>query len=550
MLKQLTIQSLIDEINKRVEDKILEQSNANLLIKLIKNADSLDEAVSIATLGTVYKKTGFHFTPKLEKTGNTIHYFKKNEELSFHTDDTKPVNKLIIGDNYVALQNLLIQYKNQIDVIYIDPPYGKDSMGEFAKTNYDNAITRDNLLSMLYPRLQLAKQLLADNGVIFCSIDDKNQAYVKCLFDDVFGEQNYVDCLHWKKKKQPSFLAKHTAKVMEYVLVYAKKWENLEKLSIEPISDATKKIINLTNQDAIRHFKAGVRVKCGLSGIIPKGVYKIKTMEVEYLNDIIFENGETQNEVDVKAKFSVSQEKIDKYIHDHLLFITVNKGLRRDVSESERTKAKSITDLLLDWGDNQDSEKELHDIFIDKVFDYAKPTKLITNLIKSTMKEESIVLDFFAGSGTTGHSVLELNKLNNDNQVFILCQMNENLDDALTTATDNAQKEIIQNQINLCNKIRRPHELSEIMVERMRRVMLGKSLNGNSNFPWIEDNEPYGGNLDVYEIADVANFESADVKTPFDVIDETLYGKEKFSTIKEKIDWVCQNFDNTQKNLE
>ena len=550
MLKQLTIQSLIDEINKRVEDKILEQSNANLLIKLIKNADSLDEAVSIATLGTVYKKTGFHFTPKLEKTGNTIHYFKKNEELSFHTDDTKPVNKLIIGDNYVALQNLLIQYKNQIDVIYIDPPYGKDSMGEFAKTNYDNAITRDNLLSMLYPRLQLAKQLLTDDGVIFCSIDDKNQAYVKCLFDDVFGEQNYVDCLHWKKKKQPSFLAKHTAKVMEYVLVYAKKWENLEKLSIEPISDATKKIINLTNQDAIRHFKAGVRVKCGLSGIIPKGVYKIKTMEVEYLNDIIFENGETQNEVDVRAKFSVSQEKIDKYIHDHLLFITVNKGLRRDVSESERTKAKSITDLLLDWGDNQDSEKELHDIFIDKVFDYAKPTKLITNLIKSTMKEESIVLDFFAGSGTTGHSVLELNKLNNDNQVFILCQMNENLDDALTTATDNAQKEIIQNQINLCNKIRRPHELSEIMIERMRRVMLGRSLNGNSNFPWIEDNEPYGGNLDVYEIADVANFESADGKTAFDVIDETLYGKEKFSTVKEKIDWVCQNFDNTQKNLE
>lgn len=550
MLKQPTIQSLIDEINKRVEDKILEQSNANLLIKLIKNADSLDEAVSIATLGTVYKKTGFHFTPKLEKTGNTIHYFKKNEELSFHTDDTKPVNKLIIGDNYAALQNLLIQYKNQIDVIYIDPPYGKDSMGEFAKTNYDNAITRDNLLSMLYPRLQLAKQLLTDDGVIFCSIDDKNQAYVKCLFDDVFGEQNYVDCLHWKKKKQPSFLAKHTAKVMEYVLVYAKKWENLEKLSIEPISDATKKIINLTNQDAIRHFKAGVRVKCGLSGIIPKGVYKIKTMEVEYLNDIIFENGETQNEVDVKAKFSVSQEKIDKYIHDHLLFITVNKGLRRDVSESERTKAKSITDLLLDWGDNQDSEKELHDIFIDKVFDYAKPTKLITNLIKSTMKEESIVLDFFAGSGTTGHSVLDLNKLNNDNQVFILCQMNENLDDALTTATDNAQTEIIQNQINLCNKIRRPHELSEIMVERMRRVMLGKSLNGNSNFPWIEDNEPYGGNLDVYEIADVANFESADGKTPFDVIDETLYGKEKFSTIKEKIDWVCQNFEKAQKKLE
>src|SRR5574344_2051843 len=117
------IQSLIDDIKKRVSDKILEQSNADLLIKLIKNADSLDEAINIASLGTTYKKTGLHFDKRLEKMSDTINYFKKNEDLSFHTDDTKPTNKLIIGDNYQALQNLLIQYKNKINVIYIDPPY-------------------------------------------------------------------------------------------------------------------------------------------------------------------------------------------------------------------------------------------------------------------------------------------------------------------------------------------------------------------------------------------------------------------------------------------
>ncbi len=77
-------------------------------------------------------------------------------------------------------------------MIYIDPPYGKDDLGEFAKTNYENAITRDNLLSMLKPRLQIAKMLLKDDGVIFCSIDDRNQAYVKCLFDDIFGERNFI----------------------------------------------------------------------------------------------------------------------------------------------------------------------------------------------------------------------------------------------------------------------------------------------------------------------------------------------------------------------
>lgn len=98
MSDKTVVQSLIDEINKRVQDKILEKSNADLLIKLISKADSLDEAISIATLGTVYKKTGFHFTPKLEKSdGDTIHYFKKNEGLSFHTDDTKPVNNMNIS---------------------------------------------------------------------------------------------------------------------------------------------------------------------------------------------------------------------------------------------------------------------------------------------------------------------------------------------------------------------------------------------------------------------------------------------------------------------
>ena len=172
-------EDLIAELERRVEDKIMEPTNAALLKKLISNAEDDDEAMSIAELGTTYKRTGLHFDKRLEKMTSDIRYFKKNGALSFHTDDSKPTHKLIIGDNYEALQNLLIQYKNSIDVIYIDPPYAKDSMGEFAKTNYENAITRDNLLSMLYPRMMLAKQLLSDNGVIFCSIDDKNQAYAK-----------------------------------------------------------------------------------------------------------------------------------------------------------------------------------------------------------------------------------------------------------------------------------------------------------------------------------------------------------------------------------
>ncbi|WP_307983821.1 DNA methyltransferase [uncultured Helicobacter sp.] len=112
--------------------------------------------------------------------------------MSFENDKNAITHKLIIGDNYPALLNLLITYREKIKMIYIDPPYGKDDLGEFAKTNYENAITRDNLLSMLKPRLQIAKMLLKDDGVLFCSIDDRNQAYVKCLFDDIFGERNFI----------------------------------------------------------------------------------------------------------------------------------------------------------------------------------------------------------------------------------------------------------------------------------------------------------------------------------------------------------------------
>ena len=107
---------------------------------------------------------------------------------------------------------------------------------------------------------------------------------------------------------------------MEYVLVYAKNSDMLGKLAIETLSDATKKVVNLTNSESVRHFEKGVRVKCGNSGVISKGIYKIKTMQIEYLNDVHYERGRTVNPVDVKALFSVSQEKIDNFIKDDLLY--------------------------------------------------------------------------------------------------------------------------------------------------------------------------------------------------------------------------------------
>lgn len=365
--------------------------------------------------------------------------------------DFENTNNLYIeGDNLEVLKLLQNAYYRKVKMIYIDPPYNtgndfvyeddfKDPLAKYkeitSQTTKSNPETmgryHTNWLNMMYPRLRLAANLLRDDGVIFISIDDNEVTNLRKLCDEVFGEENFVDCLHWKKKKQPSFLAKHTAKMMEYVLVYAKKEDDLEKLSIENLSDATKKVINISNPESLRHFPRGVRVKLGDEGILKAGRYKIKTMEVEYKQDVVYKNGKTVNDVDVLARFSVSQEKISEFIKDNLLFITENSGLRRDVSEEERQKRKSITDLLLsEYGDNQDSDNEQKMIFGEKYFDYSKPVKLIYNFVKSILCEDSdIVLDFFSGSATTAHAVMQLNAEDGGNRQFIMVQLPELTDE-------------------------------------------------------------------------------------------------------------------------
>ena len=152
---------------------------------------------------------------------NILNIKKKNEKLSFTNDENRLTHELIIGDNYDALLNLMVNLKNKIDVIYIDPPYGKNDMGEFANTNYVNFITRDNLLSMLYPRLLLAKKLLNDEGIIICSIDDKNQAYVKGIMDEIFNENNFVACCPRKSAGSRTTKSMNQLQVLhDYILIY------------------------------------------------------------------------------------------------------------------------------------------------------------------------------------------------------------------------------------------------------------------------------------------------------------------------------------------
>ena len=371
-------------------------------------------------------------------------------EDSVDFDNTQ--NLYIEGDNLDVLKCLKETYLHKVKMIYIDPPYNTgndfvyeddfaqsseeylansgqfDEQGNRMFTNAEsNGRFHTDWLNMIYPRLKVARDLLTDDGVIFISIDDNEVENLRKVCDEVFGEQNFVDSLHWKKKKQPSFLAKHTAKVMEYVIVYAKNTFKLEKLSIEKVSDSNKKVININNKVSSRIFKPGVRVKSEeQTGIIKAGVYTGRSMDVEYKNDIYYENGRTTNEVEVVSKFSDSQSNIDTFIQKDLLYITKNFLLRRDVGEEAAEKRKSITDLLLnDYGDNQESDKEFLELFDKKYFDYTKPIKLIYNLVKSNFTEEGIILDFFSGSATTAHAVMQLNSEDGGNRKFIMVQLPE-----------------------------------------------------------------------------------------------------------------------------
>jgi len=543
---------ILVDLQQRVEDKILEPSNYDLLKKLVENADTLDEAIKIAELGTTYRRTGFHFDKKLEKQSDTISYFKKNEELSFTTDPVAKTHKLIIGDNYPALLNLLVDYKGKIDVIYIDPPYGKDSMGEFAQTNYENAISRDNLLSMLYPRLWLAKQLLSDTGIILCSIDDRNQAYLKGLFDEVFGERNFLNNFIWiNNLKGRQILGGGAVKTYESILLYAKDTMATSNF-VGKIDDLKRDMPSFYKNKAYEVFSD------------EHGDFVVKN---ELFNTNSAFNEDTRKNLVFNIHYNPESEEIkvtdtdDTQSFDGFVLIRPHKNNNgrhkyhawrwsRDkiLKESHNlyfdngkiyTKIRSIgnTNIKDVITDSTNGNSEVAEIIGAGLFSYPKPVKMIkflVNLITDTVTEDDVetiinsdvtVLDFFSGSGTTGQAVLELNQEDGGSRQFIL---------------------VTNNEVTESN----PNGIAyDVTSRRLKRVMTGEDYDGDNNFKWLKKNKPYGDNLLVVDLAEVANFEATAGKTPFDVIDETLYGQEKLG-IKEKIEWVAKNFEKTQKRLE
>ena len=453
-LSQIKREKMIKTINE-IKSKITDE-------EVLNNLSLIENELNNKKFGLIWEE---HEEKVDRDLIDNIPVFCEETDKDIIFNNRMKFNFLIKGDNLHSLYLLEKTHKDKIDIIYIDPPYNtgnNDFTYSDEQLSKEDSFKHSKWLSFMNNRLRIAKKLLSSKGIIFISIDDNEYAELKMLCDDIFGEINFVSTLHWKKKKQPSYLHGQVAGVMEYVLIYAKNRLNLDKLSLSTPTDSNTRVDNANNQLSERIIKEGIRVKLDPSiTTIPAGVYKNKTMSTEFLDDIHIKNGRTLNSFRAKAHFRDSQERINLFCDNDVFFITKNYGFRRDKLKEELEKKKAITDLLLDWGDNQDSDKELRDIFNNKVFDYPKPVLLIKNLIKSTDYKNCIVLDFFAGSGTTGQAVLELNNEDNGNRQFILCTNNEN---------------------NICD---------EITYQRLKTILTGFRLDNTKYSDGIKENLIY-----------------------------------------------------------
>ncbi len=361
-----------------------------------------------------------------------------NKEIKGDTDS--PVNIMIEGDNYHALAVLNYTHKGKVDVIYIDPPYNTGKANEF-KYNDKWVEETDNYrhskwLSFMEKRLQLAKDLLKETGVIFISIDDNEQAQLKLLCDEVFGEENMIGNIVWHKKSQPSFLSKEVINVTEYILVY--KITSIKIPFKGGFADKNKlvELLNISNPLSKRIFhKEFINIQNDYSGNLKAGEYGKGDLKVMLINDIVVKNGKPLTNIEMEGRFRWAQDMIDETCDlGALVYFKTIKSMRATLKRNDDIdRIKGPISLFSKYVNltptNTDATNELKEIF-DGIspMDNPKPTMLIKYILEAITynKPFAIILDFFAGSGTTGHAVMELNKEDGGNRQFIVCTNNEN----------------------------------------------------------------------------------------------------------------------------
>ncbi|KUK66627.1 MAG: site-specific DNA-methyltransferase [Bacteroidales bacterium] len=338
----------------------------------------------------------------------------KNKEII--TDKDKPVNLLIEGDNYHALSVLNYTHAKKVDVIYIDPPYNTGNKDFIFNDHYvdkEDAYRHSKWLSFMEKRLKLAKNLLKDTGMIFISIDNNEIAQLKLLMDhpDLFGENNF-EYFVWKKKGGAGNTERIIGTLTEFILCYFKK----------------KKpgIFNYRTLDRIYKFRDEIG-PYNLEGIEKTnlGVYERKTMRFP----IIDPKTKKKFYPAKNMRWTIGAINAKKAIREGRLFFDHKKKKVYIIKRPEQYENSEnvFYNLLMNVGSLATAKDELYNFFDNReIFDTPKPSSLIRHLLEVSSRKNFIILDFFAGSGTTAQAVLELNKEDGGNRKFILCTNNEN----------------------------------------------------------------------------------------------------------------------------
>lgn len=371
------------------------------------------------------KKYGLVFEEHREEIDEVLdtHTPVLTEDKDLFIDNGGQMNFLIEGDNLAALKLLEKTHKGKIDLIYIDPPYNTGS----PDFKYDDTIVakedsfrHSKWLSFIKSRLQIAHKLLNDNGIIFISIDENEQAQLKLLCDEIFSPENHIETIIWKNKygagaKTVGFISVH-----EYILCYSKK----------PIFDLTSEL-DKEGQAAYKKTDEKFEIRGGYltQPLMTTSLADRPNLmyDIEYNGDIIhprkqwvwskerLEAAIRNNEVEFnKQKDGTYSVRAKKYLFDE------NGNIRR---------GKPLS--ILNGPFTQDGTQEIRNVFgSEDVFKFSKPSELIKYFIafeiNGMSSKNAVILDFFAGSGTTAQAVLAQNKKDNGNRRFVLCTNNEN----------------------------------------------------------------------------------------------------------------------------
>lgn len=413
----------------------------------------------------------------------------KDESVDWDTTQ----NLMIEGDNLEVLKLLQKSYAGKVKLIYIDPPYntGKDFVypdnfqdniknyleltgqiegGQKISSNTEaSGRFHTDWLNMMYPRLKLARNLLRNDGVIFVSIDDSELANLKEICDEVFGAETFIGRVTWARKRKGSHLSQEFVQKTESLLIYSRSAETTPLFGEPSGEDEDQPLIKRTNAHKILELPSGIIETSMPDQDFLPGRYGEGSSSIELLEHVTIRSGRFVSKVRLNGPFIWTQENLDYELGEGARFFIRTKNFSlRALKAPHRQGFKALSSFLSqDVGTNEDALTELAALFDleeDSLpFDYPKPVGYISKIVSAATHwdRDAICLDFFAGSGTTAHSVMAQNALDGGSRRYLLVQLPEPLDPA-----NKNQKAAA----DFCDQLGKFRTIAELTKERLRRA--------------------------------------------------------------------------------